>query len=167
MPRAAGLKKAGKASAVQAAGHCVCGTVRLEIDVPARWAWHDHSAASRHAQGCAYATYVGSWRSRFRVLQGSKSITRFEDAKAGTARSFCARCGTPLFYERARSPLMVNIPRALFTSRTGREPRYHMSLHEQADWTYLGEPLAPLNGYPGVMWERPRRKKRREPDAMF
>ena len=57
-----------KASAVQALGRCACGAVELEIDVPARWAWHDHSAASRLAQGCAYATYVGSWRSRFRIL---------------------------------------------------------------------------------------------------
>jgi hypothetical protein len=141
--------------------------VRLEIDVPARWAWHDHSAASRHAQGCAYATYVGSWRSRFRVLEGAALITRYEDAAAGTARSFCATCGTPLFYERVRSPLMVNIPRALFATRTGREPRYHMSLEEQADWAYTGEPLAPLKGYPGVMWERPRRRKRRALEGMF
>jgi hypothetical protein len=152
-----------KASAVQAVAQCVCGAVRLEIDVPARWAWHDHSAASRHAQGCAYATYVGSWRSRFRILAGAARITRFEDAAAGTARSFCARCGTPLFYERARSPQMVNIPRALFATRTGREPRYHMNLAEQADWTYLGEPLVPLKGYPGVLWERPGRKKRARP----
>src|SRR5437763_12986387 len=103
-----------KRSNHQAQGQCVCGTVRLEIDVPAVWAWHDHSARSRHAQGCAYATYVGNWRSRFRLLQGEDSISRFEDAAAGTTRSFCSRCGTPLFYERARSPKMVNIPRALF-----------------------------------------------------
>lgn len=156
-----------KASAVQAAGQCACGAVRLEIDAPARWAWHDHSAASRLAQGCAYATYVGSWRSRFRVLKGQASIGRYEDAAAGTARSFCKRCGTPLFYERARSPTMVNIPRALFESRTGREPRYHMFLHEAPDWTWRGEALAPLKGYPGVMWERPRKKKRLEPDGLF
>jgi hypothetical protein len=161
------LPRVGKAAAIRSAGQCVCGAVRLEIDVPARWAWHDHSRASRHAQGCAYATYVGSWRSRFRVLRGAESITRFEDARAATARSFCARCGTPLFYESARSPQMVNIPRALFTERTGREPRYHMSLDEQAEWTYLGEPLAPLKGYPGVMWERPGRKKHREAEGMF
>jgi hypothetical protein len=161
------LPRVGKAAAIQSAGQCVCGAVRLEIDVPARWAWHDHSRASRHAQGCAYATYVGSWRSRFRVLRGAESITRFEDEQAGTARSFCAKCGTPLFYERARSPQMVNIPRALFTERTGREPRYHMSLHEQAEWTYLGQPLAPLKGYPGVMWERPGRKRRRDAEGMF
>ncbi len=161
------VPKTGKASAVQAAGGCVCGAVRLEIDVPARWAWHDHAAASRHAQSCAYVTYVGSWRSRFRVLEGAQHITRFEDAKAGTARSFCARCGTPLFYERARSPQMVNIPRALFETRTGREPRYHMNLGEAADWAYSGEPLAPLKGYPGVMWERPRRKGKRGADDVF
>jgi hypothetical protein len=34
------------------------------------------------------------------------------------------------------------------------------------DWTYLGEPLVPLKGFPGIVWERPTRnsprKKRRE-----
>ena len=114
-----------KASAVQAAGACVCGAVRFEIDVPAVWAWHDHSPASRHAQGCAYATYVGSWRSRFRILEGEEHIIRYEDEAAGTARSFCARCGTPLIYERARSPKMVNIPRAAV--REPHRPRAALS----------------------------------------
>jgi hypothetical protein len=142
----------------QAAGRCVCGAVRLEIDVPARWAWHDHSAASRHAQGCAYVTYVGSYRSRFRLLEGVEHLIRFEDHGAGTIRSFCGRCGTPVLYERTRAPTMVNVPRALFSQRTGREPRYHTSMSEAADWTYMGEPLVPLKGYPGVMWRRPSRK---------
>ncbi len=150
-----------------AVGACVCGAVEVEIGVPARWAWHDHAAASRHAHGAAYATYVGSWRSRFRFVAGEEHVTRYEDEAAGTVRSFCARCGTPLAYERARSPQMVNVPRALFATRTGREPRYHMNLAQQADWTYLGEPLAPLKGYPGVMCERPRKKRRRPPEPSF
>ena len=152
---------------VQAEGACVCGQVRFEIDVPAVWAWHDHSAASRHAQGAAYATYIGSWKSRFRWLAGEEHLTRFEDPQAHTVRSFCRRCGAPVTYERPRSPKMVNIPRALFRDRTGREPRYHMNLTEQAEWTYLGEPLVPLKDYPGVMWERPKRMKRRAIDPMF
>lgn len=160
MRKTAPRDRSAKTSAVQAVGGCVCGAVRLEIDVPARWAWHDHSAASRHAQGCAYATYVGSWRSRFRILQGEDCITRYEDAAAGTARGFCARCGTPLFYERARSPTMVNVPRALFESRTGREPRYHLSIDAAPDWAYGGGPLVPLKGFPGVVWERPKPKRR-------
>ena len=83
-------------------------------------AWHDHSAASRRAHGAAYATYIGCWRNHARVAQGQRSIARFEDAKTGSTRSFCSRCGTPLLYERQRSLHMVNIPRALFTGRTGR-----------------------------------------------
>jgi hypothetical protein len=159
MQRSAGRQKTGTISKPRAAAECVCGDVRMEIDFPAFWAWHDHSDASRHAQGCAYATYVGTWRSRFRVVEGADCITRFEEPRTRAIRNFCARCGTPLFYERASAPKWVNIPRALFTTRTGREPRYHLSIQEKVDWAYMGETLAPLKGYPGVMWVRPKPKK--------
>jgi hypothetical protein len=149
------------APAVQ--GQCLCGDIRLEIDFPARWAWHDHSAASRHAHGAAYATYLGSWRRRFRITQGQSGITQFEDAASGTTRSFCARCGTPICYERLRSPHMVNVPRALFKTRTGRQARYHIAIDQMPEWTYLGERLVPLKGFPGVFWDRSKRKPRAPP----
>ncbi len=117
------------------------------------------SVASRRVHGAGYATFVGSWRSRFRVTEGMTKITRFKDPTAGTVRSFCARCGTPLLYERTGSPHMVNVPRALFTARTGRQPRYHIAIEESPEWTYLGETLVPLKGFPGVVWDRSRRKK--------
>ncbi len=140
-------------------GQCLCGAVRLEIDFPARWAWHDHSASSRVAHGAAYATYVGSWKKRFRIVAGEEDVARFEDKSEGTVRRFCRRCGTPLTYERVRSPHMVNIPRTLFAARTGRRPLYHSSFSEFRDWAYAGGPLVPLKGFPGIMWERPRRRK--------
>lgn len=146
-------------------GRCLCGTVQFEIDFPARWAWHDHSRASRQAHGAAYATYVGSWRKRFRITKGDKDITRFEDPASKTVRSFCAQCGTPLFYERPRSPHMVNVSRALFESRTGRQPLYHIGIEELQEWTYSGEPLVPLKGFPGVVWERSKKKKKRLADG--
>jgi len=151
------LAKAAAAGGI-ASGHCLCGKVAFEIDVPARWAWHDHSAASRRAHGAAYATYVGSWRKRFRIVKGERLITRYEDK--GNARSFCSICGTPLFYERGRSPHMVNIPRALFSGRTGRQPLYHIAIEELQEWAYTGEPLVPLKGFPGVVWQRSRKKRR-------
>ena len=154
-------------SAETVAGNCLCGAVEIEIGIPAFWAWHDHSRASQRAQGCAYATYIGCWRSKVRIVQGSKSIARYEDAKTRAARSFCVRCGTPLLYERAHAPQMVNIPRALFGTRTGREPRYHLSIEEAPEWEYHGEALVPLKGYPGVLQERPRRKKTRLAEGMF
>ena len=141
-------------------GRCLCGAVELEIDFPAFWSWHDHSAPSRRAHGAAYATYIGCWRKHARVVKGQKSIARFADTATESTRSFCSRCGTPLLYERKRSPHMINIPRALFTARTGREPRYHVGIEELQDWTYAGNRLVPLKGYPGIVWERPKSRRR-------
>lgn len=151
---------APKPSGRRVSGRCLCGAVEVEIDFPAFWAWHDHSAASRRAHGAAYATYVGAWRKHARVVKGRKSIARFEDVETESTRSFCSRCGSPLLYERKRSRHMVNIPRALFAGRTGREPRYHLALEEVQDWAYTGKPLIPLKGYPGVFYERPKARRR-------
>lgn len=134
---------------------------------PAFWAWHDHSRASRVAHGAAYATYVGTWRKRFRITAGEDEITRYDEEATGATRSFCRRCGTPLIYERAHAPHMVNIPRALFASRTGRQPLYHVGIEEMQDWTYAGEKLVPLKGFPGVVWSRSKKKKRSDEVAPF
>src|SRR5438132_13628259 len=114
------MAKAAKATIAAgiSKGQCLCGKVGFEIDVPARWAWHDHSAASRRAHGAAYATYVGSWRKRFRITKGSAAVARYEDTATKTVRSLCGRCGTPRSYEPARAPRMVNLPHAPFPART-------------------------------------------------
>jgi hypothetical protein len=147
-------------------GRCLCGKVEVEMGVPARWAWHDHSSASRRVHGAAYATYVGSWRSRFRIAKGARAIAQFKD-EAGDVRAFCTGCGTPISYERKRSPQMVNVPRALFDGGTGREPLYHVAIEDSPEWAYRGETLKPLKGYPGVLWTGPRRRRRSGLEALF
>ena len=97
------MAKAPKAAGI-ASGQCLCGSVCFEIDVPARWAWHDHSASSRRAHGAAYATYVGSWRKRFRITKGEAGIARFEDkaAKASAQLLHALRHAADLRTRRAR-----------------------------------------------------------------
>jgi hypothetical protein len=65
-----------------------------------------------------------------------------------------------LIDERALSRHMINIPRALFQSRTGRQPIYHITIEEMQDWAYAGEPLTPLKGYPGVFCKRSKKRSR-------
>ena len=43
---------------------------------------------------------------------------------------------------------------------TGREPRYHVAIEELQDWAYTGKRLVPLKGYPDILWERPKSRKR-------
>lgn len=150
-------QKRGQTRGRTALAKCLCGLVEIEITLDPVWAWHDHSPASRTAHGAAYATYVGSWRSKLRVASGEEAISTFED-RGGDVRSFCSACGTPVMYVRKRSPKMVNVPRALFAGRVGREPRYHVAIDELRDWAYTGAKLGPLKGYPGVVWERPRKR---------
>lgn len=145
-------------------GRCLCGAVEIAFKYPAFWAWHDHSEASRRAHGAAYATYVGVWRKNVTILKGKRSLGRFEDDRTGAVRTFCTKCGTPVLYERRQGVRMVDLPRALFDARTGREPRYHRHIDQLRDWGYRGQKLVPLKGYPGVVWERPRTRKRKLDD---
>ncbi len=84
--------KPKKISHGKAAGACACGAVRIEIDVPAFWAWHDHSKATQRAQGCAYALYRRlaqplphrERRPEHRTLRGC-GVTRGAEASAAHA----------------------------------------------------------------------------------
>jgi hypothetical protein len=151
------IPKVRKAGPSRAEGQCLCGAVAFEIGLPAQWAWHDHSSSTRRAHGAAYATYVGTWASKFRFLRGENKLTRFEDKERGGVRSFCSACGSPVTFQRRKQN--INVPRALFTSGVGREPRYHIAIDELQDWTYLGERLGPLKGFPGVVWTGGRKRK--------
>ena len=62
-----GVFQAAKERQGIATGKCLCGKVQVEINLPAFWAWHDHGRPSRLAHGAVYATYVGTWRKRFRI----------------------------------------------------------------------------------------------------
>lgn len=170
-PKKAGTGKTARAKAPAApsiTGACLCGGVEIAVDVPVFWAWHDHSAASRRAHGAVYATYAGCWKSKVRVTKGEKLVSVFSDAARGHTRSFCSRCGSPLMFARKGSPKWLNVPRALFTGRTGREAKYHIAIEELQDWAYLGAPVGPLKGYPGVTVEKTRKPPRAKAgDSLF
>lgn len=149
-------------------GQCGCGAIAFEIKHPARWAYHEHSDTTRAFTGSANTTYVGSWRKRFRLIKGEASLSDFRDEAKGVTRRFCIECGTPITYERDASPHMVNIPRGLFAEGVGREARYHTRLRERPDWAWEGGKLHELKGFPGVLYERPKKRKpRNDPEDPF
>ncbi|MFT3723673.1 MAG: GFA family protein [Hyphomonadaceae bacterium] len=145
-------------------GACLCGAVEIETDLPVFWAWHDHTAPSRRAHGAAYATYVGCWKSKVRVRKGGAKISTYDDTERRQVRSFCSVCGSPVMFARGRTPKMIDIPRALFAGRTGREAKYHIGIEDLQDWAYLGSPVGPLKGYPGVTVEKSRKKPKAKDD---
>ena len=167
-PEKAAKQKPAKMRAAEViSGRCLCGGVEIETDAPVFWSWHDHSAGSRLAHGAAYATYVGCWKSKVRIAKGEALVARFADEARGQVRSFCSRCGSPVMFTRKGSPKWVNIPRALFAGRTGRESKYHVAIEEIRDWAYLGAPVGQLKGYPGVTVEKARKTARKRDEGLF
>ena len=111
--------------------------------------------------GAAYATYVGSWRKRFRITKGEEPDHAVrgqgDENRAQLLRALRHADDLPT----RGSPHMVNIPRALFAGPYRRQPLYHVAIEELQEWAYTGEPLVPLKGFPGVVWQRSKRKRRR------
>ncbi len=160
--------KVRKAPAEVAEGRCLCGRVRIEIGVPARWAWHDHSKDSRLAPLApptppmsALLAQPGPHR------QGRDRPHPLHRGGHRADPQLLPPCGTPVLYERPHAAQMVNIPRALFETRTGREPLYHIAIEQAREWTWRGEKLRPLKGFPGVVWTGPKKKRRPLMDEEF
>ena len=93
------------------------------------------------AQGAAYATYVGSWRSRFRILHGAQHISRYEDVEAGTTRSFCARCGSPLTYRNDKKPDRIDIMTCSLDDPNKAPPTFHVWTDHKPVWDAIADGL--------------------------
>jgi hypothetical protein len=76
-------------------GGCHCGRIRFEVDAPA-----ELNASECNCSICVKAGYLHLIvpRSRFRLLQGSESLTTYT-FNTGTAKHlFCSVCGVKSFY---------------------------------------------------------------------
>jgi hypothetical protein len=121
-------------------GSCFCGAVRYRIAVPPRWVAHCHCSMCRRAQGAAFVTWVGTDESKFVLESGAEAVTRFKSSPAAV-RSFCSRCGTPLFFQSTRWPGEVHVTMATLESTEGLEPQGHAYWADHASWVHLGDDL--------------------------
>jgi len=118
-------------------GACFCGAVRYRIGLPPLWVAHCHCSMCRRAQGAGFVTWVGADETRFALLAGSDALVRYRSSPAAT-RSFCSRCGTPLFFQSSRWPGQIHVTLASLDSDEGLQPQAHAywsSRARWADWT--------------------------------
>ena len=117
-------------------GSCFCGAVRYRIALPALWVAHCHCTMCRRAQGAAFVTWAGADESRFVVESGEESLTRFKSSPPAV-RTFCSRCGTPLFFQSTRWPGEVHVTLATLDSADGLEPAGHVHWDDRVPWVHL------------------------------
>ena len=129
-------------------GGCLCSALRFSIDLPTLFCVHCHCSMCRRSHGAGFVTWIDVSRDRFRIEAGAENMRRFSSSQHGT-RSFCATCGSSLFWESEREPGHINIVRANMDGPVGREPESHIYFDHRADWVETHDALPRLGGESG------------------
>jgi hypothetical protein len=67
------------------------------------------------------------------LVAGDDLLARFASSPAAV-RSFCGRCGTPLFFESGRWPGEIHVTLATLDSSDGLEPQAHAYWESRVPW---------------------------------
>jgi len=130
-------------------GSCLCGAVRFEVTMPAKWCANCHCSICRRAHSAAYVTWAGFDAGAFRFVEGEEAVVRY--ASSGDARrSFCGTCGSPLTFESVRWEGEVHVARACLPDALPLAPKVHAFFSDRAPWLDLHDDLPRRGGPTGV-----------------
>jgi len=121
-------------------GRCLCGAVRFAIDGDLAPIQICHCSQCRRAQGSAFAANIPVKESALRLLAGADELRCYESSP-GKVRSFCGRCGSPVYSRAAATPGTVRIRAGLLDAPTGTRPAFHFHVASKADWWTLSDDL--------------------------
>lgn len=120
-------------------GRCNCGAVTFRVEGKPNWVAHCHCRDCRAQTGSPFTTFAGYPRERF-AWTGAKPTAY--NSSPGVARSFCARCGTPMAFEGERWADEVHIFVATLADPAGLTPRAHVHFGQALPW------IKPADGLP-------------------
>ena len=127
---------------------CLCGTVRIDADLPASEAGHCHCGNCRRAHGAGVWTWVTFAADRVRVASGADSLTRYVTDTDAT-RGFCSVCGSTLTYESPRWPNTVDISYANLLDPVGIAPSRHSYADRSPEWLPILDDIPKFGGENG------------------
>jgi hypothetical protein len=122
------------------AGRCLCGGIRFEITEPLAPIQVCHCSQCRQAQGGPFATNIPVNTSAFELQAGADLITAYESSP-GKTRSFCRRCGSPLFSQRASLPGVLRIRAGLMEGPLDTQLGWHIYTGSKANWWHIDDDL--------------------------
>ena len=130
-------------------GQCLCGGVKFEADLPAKWCAHCHCTFCRRAHGAPFVTWAGFAEERVRMLAGEDLLVNFKATPQAT-RSFCRACGGQIFFQGDRWPGEIHIARALLEETADLRPTAHSYFSDKASWMEVPDSLPKRGGESGI-----------------
>lgn len=116
-------------------GGCLCGGVRYTLTGELRDVFACHCSQCQRAGG----HYLAATQARREQLtiESAETLARYESSP-GIQRSFCARCGSNLFWEHMAGP-KVSITAGTLDSPTGLKLTAHTFVADKGDYYEIGD----------------------------
>ena len=121
-------------------GSCLCGNIRYELDAELGEFGYCHCRTCQKASGSAHAANAPIDRADFRLTSGADSLKEFESS-TGKIRSFCSRCGSPIYAYLIATPQVLRIRLGTLDTPFTRQPRAHTWTREKATWAPISDDL--------------------------
>ncbi len=128
-------------------GSCLCGAVRYEVRGPIGPVDHCHCSMCRRSHGAPFSTFARIRRDDLLLTSGADQITRHASS-AAVVRSFCARCGSRLFFRHAALPEHEFVTLGSLDDDAGLKPEGHIFVASKASWYTIRDELPQHGGYP-------------------
>lgn len=128
-------------------GGCHCGAVRYEVSGEPQHVALCHCSDCRKSSGAPMVAWAAFTEDQFRLVEGEPVTFN----SSGTAmRSFCAQCGTGLYYRNAEIlPGIVDIQSATLDEPDALPPAIHIQVAERIGWMADAHSLPMFERYPG------------------
>lgn len=128
-------------------GGCHCGAVRYEVNGVPQHVALCHCSDCRKSSGAPMVAWAAFTEDQFRLVEGEPVTFN----SSGTAmRSFCAQCGTGLYYRNAEIlPGIVDIQSATLDDPDALPPAIHIQVAERIGWMADAHSLPMFERYPG------------------
>ena len=119
-------------------GGCFCGALRYTVTGEPNYTSHCHCLHCRKTSGAAFVTWSTFPAGAFVWTRGHAATL---GSRPGVTRTFCSACGTPLTFEAADDPAVVDVTTCSLDDPETVRPRDHVFASRMLSWAGLAENL--------------------------
>ncbi len=128
-------------------GGCHCGAVRYEVSGEAVHNTICHCSDCRASAGAPMVDWLGVREDQLRVTAGALSTYT---GKTGSARQFCATCGTGLFFRNEQAlPGQVDVQASTLDEADRVVPEAQVQCAERLPWVESIGAMPAFERFPG------------------
>lgn len=119
-------------------GRCLCQAIRYECTGEPILIAHCHCESCRRQTSSPLTTFVLVPRTTLRFTQGQPKEF---SSSPGVWRSFCADCGSPIYYRTDRRPNDIDLYALTLDDAAAVAPDCHVHSAEQLPWFEVSDDL--------------------------